>query len=316
MLPTHSGSFRLFRFAGIQVFLHWSWFIVALYGISTRGAKYTSVSWGVAEYVTLFVIVTLHEFGHALACRQTGGQAHDIVLWPLGGIAFVSPPPRAGATLWSIAAGPLVNVVLVPVILAVSVASHALGWTAEVPDLGRFIRAVTWMNLGLLIFNLLPIYPLDGGQILRSLLWFPLGRARSLQVAAILGIIGLVSLFGLLFYWSQLQLDTSSLWLALIAFFLSQRCWLGLREAKIINALTRMPRHPEFACPSCHESPPGGPLWGCRNCHGAFDPFSTHAVCPHCQTPHSTTRCVYCGADHPIAMWNKPSEPPTLHRPV
>ena len=68
------------------------------------------------EYLALFVIVLLHEFGHALACRQVGGQADQIVLWPLGGVAYVAPPPRPGATLWSIAAGPLVNVVLVPVL--------------------------------------------------------------------------------------------------------------------------------------------------------------------------------------------------------
>jgi Zn-dependent protease len=72
--------------------------------------------WNALEYVTLFGIVLLHEMGHALACRQVGGQANLIVLWPLGGVAYVSPPPRPGATLWSIAAGPLVNVALLPVL--------------------------------------------------------------------------------------------------------------------------------------------------------------------------------------------------------
>ena len=57
-----------------------------------------------------------HEFGHALACRQVGGSANQIILWPLGGVAYVNPPQRPGATLWSIAAGPLVNVALLPVL--------------------------------------------------------------------------------------------------------------------------------------------------------------------------------------------------------
>src|SRR5262245_54881693 len=116
MTPTRQGSFRLFRAAGIDVFLHWSWFLVALYEIQRRTGAYSSAVWPVLEYASLFVIVLLHEFGHALACRQVGGEANQIVLWPLGGVAYVSPPPRPGATLWSIAAGPLVNVVLVPVL--------------------------------------------------------------------------------------------------------------------------------------------------------------------------------------------------------
>ena len=85
--------------------------------------------------LALFLIVLIHEFGHQLACRSVGGQTHDIVLWPLGGVAYVSPPQRPGAQLWSIAAGPLVNVVLIPVFsVLVSVSSH-LGWYDTHPDL-------------------------------------------------------------------------------------------------------------------------------------------------------------------------------------
>src|SRR6266851_5306627 len=150
-----NGSVRLFRFAGIDLFLHWSWFL----------------------------IVMLHEFGHALACRQVGGNANRIVLWPLGGVAYVDPPPRPGATLWSIAAGPLVNVALVPVLAILVWLSRSSGWAEGMPNAQRFLLTVWSINLGLLIFNLLPIYPLDGGQILRSLLWFVVGRARSLMIA-------------------------------------------------------------------------------------------------------------------------------------
>src|ERR1700727_3501633 len=115
-MPTgRQGSIHLFRFEGIDLFLHWSWFLVAAYEISVRKGSYSSVTWNVVEYLALFLIVTLHEFGHALACRQVGGTADHIVLWPLGGVAYVNPPPRPGATLWSIAAGPLVNVALVVV---------------------------------------------------------------------------------------------------------------------------------------------------------------------------------------------------------
>lgn len=110
-----NGSIHLFSVAGIDVSLHISWFFVAAYEISIRKNYYHSPAWNVAEYLALFGIVLLHEFGHAFACRSTGGKADRIMLWPLGGVAYVQPPPRPGAFLWSIAAGPLVNVALLPV---------------------------------------------------------------------------------------------------------------------------------------------------------------------------------------------------------
>src|SRR4029077_12904007 len=170
-MPTgRQGSIHLFRFSGIDVFLHWSWFLVAAYEIQTRKGSYSSVTWNVLEFLVLFLIVMIHEFGHALACRQVGGRADRIVLWPLGGVAYVDPPPRPGATLWSIAAGPLVNVALFPILLMIFTLSRSAGWAENLPDLYRFVRAVLYIDLGLLIFNILPIYPLHGAQILRSLL--------------------------------------------------------------------------------------------------------------------------------------------------
>jgi hypothetical protein len=111
-----TGVIRLFRFAGIDVYLHFTWFLVAAIFMTDYMRRYQSPIWGVLEYVSLFVIVLIHEFGHALACRQVGGVANRIVLWPLGGVAFVNPPRRPGAYLWSIAAGPLVNVALIPIL--------------------------------------------------------------------------------------------------------------------------------------------------------------------------------------------------------
>ncbi|HEX9111010.1 MAG TPA: M50 family metallopeptidase, partial [Terriglobales bacterium] len=185
MPSARQGTVRLFRFAGIDLFLHWSWFLVAAYEIQSQKGRYSSLAWSVLEYLALFLIVMLHEFGHALACRQVGGTANQIVLWPLGGVAYVDPPPRPGATLWSIAAGPLVNVVLLPVLFVILMLSRSLGWAQAMPDLYKLLGTVLWINVVLLVFNMLPIYPLDGGQILRSLLWFVVGRARSLMVATI-----------------------------------------------------------------------------------------------------------------------------------
>src|SRR6202044_4186980 len=128
----------------------WSWFLVAAFEIQSRNHSYSSIAWNVLEYLALFMIVTLHEFGHALACRQVGGRADRIVLWPLGGVAYVNPPPRPGATLWAIAAGPLVNVALAPVFWGLGAASDSLGWATTMPDLYRFIGMVGYINLALL----------------------------------------------------------------------------------------------------------------------------------------------------------------------
>src|SRR5882724_2874449 len=197
MTNLNQGAIRIFRVAGINVFLHWSWFVIALFEINARANKYSSVMWNVLEYLSLFLIVTLHEFGHALACRSVGGTANRIVLWPLGGVAYVDPPVRPGATLWSIAAGPLVNVALVPVFLLIGFLGGSAGWVLTMPNAHTFLQMVAQINLWLLIFNVLPIYPLDGGQILRSLLWFLMGRARSLMAGVIIGFVGALGLIAL-----------------------------------------------------------------------------------------------------------------------
>src|SRR5438105_4119433 len=145
-MPTsRQGSIHLFQFSGIDVYLHWSWFLIAAYEIN-RSRAYSSVVWNVLEYLALFSIVLLHEFGHALACRQVGGRANRIMLWPLGGVAYVDPPPRPGATLWSIAAGPLVNVALIPILKLIGISSRSLGWAATMPDAYAFLSAIWFIN--------------------------------------------------------------------------------------------------------------------------------------------------------------------------
>jgi Zn-dependent protease len=227
IMPTQQGSFRLFRIAGVEVFLHWSWFLIAAWETTALGRRYVSPIWGAVEYLALFLIVLLHEFGHALACRQTGGRADKIVLWPLGGLAFVEPPPRAAAMLWSIAAGPLVNVALVPIINFIAIAGRHAGWSITAPDAARLITAIWFINLALLVFNLLPIYPLDGGQILRALLWFPFGEIRSLKIASIVGIAGSVTLLATAFWWQ-------AIWIGIMAAFLLSRAAYGLRYARAL----------------------------------------------------------------------------------
>ncbi len=224
-----SGSIRLFRAAGITVYLHFSWFLVAIYQLTSRPNAYQSRLFPVYEYLALFCIVLLHEYGHATACRSVGGSADRILLWPFGGVAFVNPPQRPGAQLWSIAAGPLVNVALIPVLYLVRLFLWRSGMMFQSPDLFRLVTMIGYINIVILFFNLLPVYPLDGGQILRSLLWYPLGPIKSLRIASVVGLIGggLFAAYGVF---------SGSIWLALLAFFLLSQAVAGWRHANALQA--------------------------------------------------------------------------------
>jgi len=299
MLPTRQGSIRLFRIAGITIYLHWLWFVLALYEINNRRGTYSSPVWNLLEYVALFSIILLHELGHALACRQVGGTADQIILWPLGGVAFVSPPPRPGATLWSIAAGPLVNVCLAPPLTMLVLLARA-GWADNMPNAYALIHAICLINYGLLIFNMLPIYPLDGGQILRALLWFVVGRGRSLMLTTVVGFIGVAALI-------VLAIAERSFWIGLIAVFILLNCWRGLVQARLLARAAKLPRRAGFACPNCKEPPFRGALWRCGKCLKPFDTFETMACCPHCGTQFPVTQCFDCGRSYPIHDWLLPA---------
>ncbi|HXD01320.1 MAG TPA: M50 family metallopeptidase [Verrucomicrobiae bacterium] len=300
VLPTRQGSLRLFRFQGIDVFIHWSWIFVALYQINTRQAGYSTLVWSVLEYLTLFVIVLMHEFGHALACRQVGGQADQIVLWPLGGVAYVNAPQRPGAYLWSIAAGPLVNVALAPIFLGIWFVGSGMGWSESMPDLSKFIFHINFINLGLLVFNLLPIYPSDGGQILRGVLWYLIGPARSLVTASIVGLVGVVGLIAL-------AVGEGSVWIGVIALFILMNCGRGLMRGLAMARLAKAPRRPGFACPACQAAPPMGKFWVCGKCSHIFDAFEALTICPKCGYQFNATRCLDCGALNPISHWIVPA---------
>jgi hypothetical protein len=230
-----------------------------------------------------------------------GGTANRIMLWPLGGVAYVDPPQRPGAQLWSLAAGPLVNVALAPFLAAAYFAAVSLGWKQSQPDLYQLAYGVLAIDVVLLVFNLLPIYPLDGGQILRSLLWFFLGKARSLAVATVIGFVGAAGLVGL-------ALFSHSTWTLLIAGFIVLNCWGGLQHARRLIKIEKLPRRDGFECPECHSKPIIGSYWRCSSCNSAFDTFACQAACPFCGTEFKTTMCLDCARSNPVAAWAKPNQ--------
>ena len=174
----------------------------------------------------------------------------------------MNPPPDPGATLWSIAvAGPLIKTSLVPILWALLVSlSRSAGPTTDAHS--RFLSAVWRINLGLLLFNMLPIYPLDGGQILRcAFLWFVVGRARSLMAATVIGFIGASPDFLLLPYGSQAS------WFAIHLGFPADELLERAGKhalASVAHGEATAPR--EFACPSCKTGPLIGPYWICSLC--------------------------------------------------
>lgn len=223
------GAFPLFKFKGIQVSVHWSWLLVAVWQVDRGRAssEYPSVIWLVYEYLALFGIVLLHEFGHAFATRQVGGHAENILLWPFGGIAYVNAPPRPGAHLWSIAAGPLVNVALFPILWGLYYWS---GTSQNSLAVYLFLQHVFYVNTVLLVFNILPIYPLDGGQILQALLWFKAGYPKALLWASGVGLAGGAVLLAFFLYSYLPEIP----WMpGLICLFLLSNSWQAFQKARL-----------------------------------------------------------------------------------
>ena len=169
---------------------------------------------GVLFILALFVCVLLHEFGHAFAARGFGITTPDITLLPIGGVARLSRiPDKPWEELVVAIAGPLVNVVIAAALILVVHASAALDQIEflESPRVALLQKLAT-VNIMLVVFNLIPAFPMDGGRILRALLAMVMPYARATQIAAWIGQ-GLAVVFGILgLFWNPL--------LVFIAFFI------------------------------------------------------------------------------------------------
>jgi hypothetical protein len=205
----------------------------------------------------------------------------------------VDPPQRPGAVLWSIAAGPLVNVGLFPITFGLYY------WTrynpGVDPNIQSFLFALYVKNQGLLIFNMLPIYPLDGGQILRAILWYFVGDARSLMIASVVGLLGAAAGIAVAMY-------LGSVWLIIIAAFAALQSWMGFQRSRALHAVNQTPRHPGLRCPTCNNAPPALPVWTCT-CGRPFDVFASRGQCPICGAIYPTIPCPFCGKSAPPMAW-------------
>ena len=176
-----STGIPLGRYWGITVRLHFTFLIYAWY----RAMSWNNLAAGLLFVVLLYGCILLHEFGHALAARWCDGEATDILLWPLGGLASVRPAFHPTAQLITTVAGPFVTLVLWLVFwLASALAEQHLNLANNgLFTVYQFLLALKSLNFVLLIFNLLPVFPMDGGRILRDGLWYWLGVERATSVA-------------------------------------------------------------------------------------------------------------------------------------
>lgn len=185
-------SIKLGRYAGIDVYLHVTFLLfLAFIGMAQvlAGGSIAAATEGVLFFSAVFGCVLLHEFGHALAARQYGIRTRDITLLPIGGVARLERmPDRPIQELWVAVAGPLVNVGIA-VVLGAWLLFTGSPLTLASMDLthGSFAARVLFVNVMLVVFNLIPAFPMDGGRVLRALLAMKLEYARATQIAAALG---------------------------------------------------------------------------------------------------------------------------------
>jgi len=184
------------RWFGTRVFLS-IWHLVMLAYIASAYREDGPLVMAVIAFV-YFMSILLHEFGHVVACRSVGGVADHIVLGPMGGLAMVRPPDRPFPHFVTTAGGPLVNAILWAIFWGI-LHSKALNPIFETGStlsivLWFFFRGMMVINELLLIFNLLPIFPMDGGRLLQNILWPTVGYRESLRFTGMIGTVGGVGL--------------------------------------------------------------------------------------------------------------------------
>src|SRR5262249_2613741 len=188
-----SWSIPILRVAGIQLRIHLTFLLLIIWlALGSAGS--------LIFVLLLFLCVVLHEFGHAIAAKAYGINTPDITLLPIGGVARLERMPEEPKQELVIAiAGPLVNVVIAACLYLVIGARGQVGPETAVRS-GDMLVGLFQINVWLLLFNLLPAFPMDGGRVLRALLATRLSYARATQIASTVGqgfafIFGFIGLF-------------------------------------------------------------------------------------------------------------------------
>ncbi len=237
------GVIALGRILGIPIGVNYTWFI-ALWLLSWSLAKSyfptafpgspASTYWimGILSALLLFASVLVHELGHAVTARRYGIQTRSITLFLFGGVAQIGrEPPTPASEFLVAAAGPLTSYLL-------SAFFWALLQLTKGSALGAIIAYLAWINAALATFNLVPGFPLDGGRVLRALLWRTTGSLeRATRIAARGGQVVALGLIGFGILWIVTGNVTSGLWLVLIGWFLDMGAQSSYQQVVLREAL-------------------------------------------------------------------------------
>jgi len=237
------SQIRIGRIFGIRIGIHYSWFIIALLIVLSLTGQFRQMNAGwtgesiflmaVITGVLFFVTLLLHELAHSLVIKSYGVPVREITLFALGGVSqILGNPPSAISEFLMAFVGPLTSACIGAICLGIA---HSL---AAVTPVYAMLSWLGYINLGLAVFNLVPTYPLDGGRVLRALLWWGTGdaskatrwAARTGQVAGVI----LIAL-GLVEYFTQAVF--SGLWLAFLGWFIVQAASESNVEAGLRQAL-------------------------------------------------------------------------------
>ncbi|MEM9643383.1 MAG: site-2 protease family protein [Planctomycetota bacterium] len=239
---------RIGTYLGIDLFVHWTFGLLITYVVVTEWAQGPlSVLYRVSCLFGVFTCVTLHEYGHAMAARMYGVPTVDITLLPIGGVARLKHMPRVPWQELVVAvAGPAVNVVIAALIIGSLAAAAAMGVTLDAnlsrfdgnvainlndlmlqPSFAGFVLTMLLVNVMLVVFNMIPAFPMDGGRVLRSVLAMLMSYRRATFIASRIGLVcaALMAFAGL---------QASVFMPIFVAAFIA---YAGLTEARQVNVM-------------------------------------------------------------------------------
>jgi Zn-dependent protease/CBS domain-containing protein len=189
-------SFQIATLLGIPIRVHVTFLALLVWFATMAAATSRDVKAELAFVLGVFTCVVLHELGHAAMAKRFGVRTREIVLYPIGGVARLERIPGGVAELLIALAGPAVNVVI-GAVLAVALAAYGAPMPLSIAfpwEGAGLVQKLLWANVMLVLFNMIPAFPMDGGRVLRGLLSISLGQDRATRIAAIVG-----QLFAVLF---------------------------------------------------------------------------------------------------------------------